>query len=232
MFEPSVTVPISYCAEWMDGYGARGWKIDMTVDDPEIIASTSETGLHIPTSVLIHDILDHYLCGLPPSGHRNEAIALHQLALRTGADPLPDLAQMVDEDLIHGHVLGETMHTFLPENLRRQLPEELAEGQAIAHYLLSILGQEAFRELLIKRLVELGQDSAAQARAHYQSSGLQYNQRSSLGLVMQSLLVKLDVMALTSAWQKAHAAFLLGNGQCALCIDLPISVHFESVYPT
>jgi hypothetical protein len=111
MFEPSVTVPISYCAEWMDGYGARGWKIDMTVDDPEIIASTSETGLHIPTSVLIHDILDHYLCGLPPSGHRNEAIALHQLALRTGADPLPDLAQMVDEDLIHGHVLGETMHT-------------------------------------------------------------------------------------------------------------------------
>ncbi|WP_239060403.1 hypothetical protein [Acidithiobacillus ferrooxidans] len=178
MFEPSVTVPISYCAEWMDGYGARGWKIDMTVDDPEIIASTSETGLHIPTSVLIHDILDHYLCGLPPSGHRNEAIALHQLALRTGADPLPDLAQMVDEDLIHGHVLGETMHTFLPENLRRQLPEELAEGQAIAHYLLSILGQEAFRELLIKRLVELGQDSAAQARAHYQSSGLQYNQRA------------------------------------------------------
>jgi hypothetical protein len=45
----------------------------------------------------------------------------------SGADPLPDLVQMVDEDLIHGHVLGETMRTCLPEGLRLQLPEGLVE---------------------------------------------------------------------------------------------------------
>ncbi len=232
MFESSVTVPISYCAEWMDGYGARGWKIDTALDDPEIIASTSETGLHIPTSVLIHDILDHDLCGLPPSGHRNEAIALRQLALRTGADPLPDLLQMVDEGLIHGQVLGETMRTFLPETLRRQLPEGLIEDRAIARYLISILSQEAFRETLIERLLEFGKDGATHAQAHYQSNGLDYNQRGLLGLAMQSLLVELDIMALRAEWQKAHAAFILSNGHCALCVDLPIPIRFASIYPT
>jgi hypothetical protein len=52
--------------------------------------------------VFIHDILDHALCGLPSSGRRAEAIALLQLAARTGADPRPDFAQMVDEDLLQG----------------------------------------------------------------------------------------------------------------------------------
>ena len=83
----------------------------------------------------------------------------------SGADPLPDLVQMVDEDLIHGHVLGETMRTCLPEGLRLQLPEGLVEDRAIARCLISILGQEAFRKALIKRLLELGQEGAARARA-------------------------------------------------------------------
>jgi hypothetical protein len=28
----------------VDGFGARGWKLNSTLDDPEIIASTRETG--------------------------------------------------------------------------------------------------------------------------------------------------------------------------------------------
>ncbi|MBU2755305.1 hypothetical protein HFU84_12135 [Acidithiobacillus sp. CV18-2] len=230
MFEPKAIVPISYCAEWADGYGARGWKLDVALDDPEIIASTSDAGLCIPTSVLIHDILDHYLCGLSPSGQRAEASALHQLALRTGADPLPDLAQMVDEDLLHGRVIGETMYNFLPENLRDQLPAGLVEDRAIIKYLLSIFDKEAFRNLLIEYLVDLGKNDADRARAHYESKGLQYGQRGALGLAMQSLLVEIDSLAKNSNWRTAHAAYILSNGRCALDVSLPISIDFEAAY--
>ncbi len=227
-----VSVPIRYYEQWADGYGARGWKLDAAMDDPEIIASTSDHGVRIPTSVLIHDVLDHYLCGLPPSGHRAEAVALQQLAQRTGADPLPDLAQMVDEDLIHGRVLGETMLSILPDNLRRLLPSALMEDRAIAQHLVSILGKEVFRNVLIDRLADIGRDGAADAISHYEASGLLCSRRRALGLAMQSLLVEVDSLALRSEWTTAHAVFLLESDRCVLCIDLPINAKFESLYST
>jgi hypothetical protein len=48
-----------YGRTWRDGFGARGWKVAGAVNDPEVIASTAETGERIPTSVFVHDILDH-----------------------------------------------------------------------------------------------------------------------------------------------------------------------------
>ena len=87
---PNVVVRVTYRSEWPDGFGARGWKLDIALDDPEIIASTPSPGERINTSVLVHDILDHYVSGFPPSGHRNEAMALIQLSTRTGSDPRSD----------------------------------------------------------------------------------------------------------------------------------------------
>ncbi|MEA1051523.1 hypothetical protein U5801_17165 [Lamprobacter modestohalophilus] len=85
-----IEVQLDWCyrCDWPDGFGARGWKLASAIDDPNIIASTPATGDQIPTAVFIHDILDHALCGLPPSGHRAESIALLQLAARTGSQAL------------------------------------------------------------------------------------------------------------------------------------------------
>ena len=58
-----VLVPVTYKKVWDDGCGARGWKVNATIGDPEIIASTRETGRIINTSVFVHDILDHFLSG-------------------------------------------------------------------------------------------------------------------------------------------------------------------------
>ena len=58
-----VDVAVTYKRQWDDGYGARGWKLDATIGDPAIIASTRETGEKIKTSVFVHDILDHLLSG-------------------------------------------------------------------------------------------------------------------------------------------------------------------------
>ena len=105
--DTSVRVPVTYKQLWDDGFGARGWKINATISDPEIIASTRETGQNINTSVFIHDILDHFLSGFGVSGHRSEAMALIQLSNRTGSSPAPDYEQMVREDILNGRVNGE-----------------------------------------------------------------------------------------------------------------------------
>ena len=102
----SVQVPVTYKKVWDDGFGARGWKVDATIGDPAIIASTRETGLRINTSVFIHDILDHFLSGFGVSGHRSEAMALIQLSKRTGSDPGSDYEQLGREDILNGIVNG------------------------------------------------------------------------------------------------------------------------------
>jgi len=227
MSEPCIIVPILYHHEWADGFGARGWKLEAAIDDPEVIAATSETGLRIPTSVLVHDILDHHLCGLPLSGHRNEAVALHQLSLRTGSDPRPDLIQMVDEDIMHGRVLGESMHAFLPEPLRARLPGGLTDDKGIAEYFIHDLGWEKLHQALTQHMADIGREGASEARSRYQSSGLDYARRSALGLAMQALFERADALAVSADWEKAQGRFLLTNDSCELRIEATQPLCFK-----
>ncbi len=133
MTDLNIQIPVTWRLEWDDGFGARGWKLDDSLNDPYVIAATADTGSRIATSVPVHDILDHYLCGLPLSGHRNEAIALVQLGLRTGSSPAPDFAAMVDEDLLQGRVNGESMRSFYRMICWRGFPpmKQTADGSSM-----------------------------------------------------------------------------------------------------
>jgi hypothetical protein len=228
--ETEVRIPFSYHREWQDGLGARGWKLDCSIGDPMVIAATAETGEQIPTSVFIHDILDHHLCGLPMSGHRTEAIALIQLAARTGADPRPDFAGMVREDLMQGQVNGEPLRSFLPPALREQLPDTLDNGAEIIDWLAEQLGRETLRERLVERFFELGETGAASARQHYQSHGLDYDRRRELGLALQTLLVEMDKRALELNWEEAHGEVALTQQRCGFVIKTPEQRRWESEY--
>lgn len=226
----SVEVAVTYRREWQDGYGARGWKLDAAMADPEVIAATAETGLRLPTSVLVHDILDHHLCGLALGGHRNEAVALHQLGLRTGADPLPDIVQMVDEDLMHGGVVGESMRDFLPESLLAVLPSGLDDDRAIVDHLATRLGREGLRQALIERMRDIGRDRAETARARYRQSGLDHARRGVLGLALQALLARIDGRAVMEDWDEAHGIFVMTDDHCALRLDRPRPIHLDTRY--
>lgn len=225
-----VRIPFTYHREWQDGLGARGWKLDCSIGDPMVIAATAETGERIPTSVFIHDILDHHLCGLPMSGHRNEAIALIQLARRTGADPLPDYAGMVREDIMQGMVNGEPLRDFLPPELRKLVPESLDNARVIIERLSERLGREALRDRLIQRFFELGEAGAEKAAGHYRSHGLDYERRAALGLALQALLVEMDRHALTQEWQEAHGEVVLTSRRCGFAMERPERRCWETAY--
>ena len=70
-----VVVPTIYAAQWDDGFGARGWELDVPDLGADVIPATPYTGERIPTSVFAHDLVDHDLCGFRLSGHH--AVEFH-----------------------------------------------------------------------------------------------------------------------------------------------------------
>lgn len=225
-----VAVDCVYRETWADAYGARGWKLRSAIDDPEIIASTPETGDRIPTSVLVHDVLDHALCGLGPSGHRNEAVALGQLASRTGADPRPDFAQIVDEDLLQGRILGEALHDLLPVDLVELLPLPTRNDRAAIGFLEHRIGRSALRARLTGRLEELSRAGAAAAQAHYRHHGLPYDRRRQLGMALQQLFRQADGLVLDRSLPTAAAQIEFWRDRCCFAVCTPVARRWSAAY--
>ena len=215
----NVVLPATYCTEWQDGYGVRGWKLDVALNDPAVIASTEETGTRIPTSVFVHDIVDHHLCGLAMSGHRNEAIALYLLSRRTGSSPIADYTQMTEEDILPGHINGEEMMSFLPDKLVKEAPEAIRNDDiALIQYLSDKLGRAQLKALLIRHFETLGRMGYAKAREAWSKTGLDFQRRKEIGLCIQGLLELSSTFLIEKAPEKLHAEFRLSNDGCCLAM--------------
>ena len=228
MTDLNIQIPVTWRLEWDDGFGARGWKLDDSLNDPYVIAATADTGSRIPTSVPVHDILDHHLCGLPLSGHRNEAIALVQLGLRTGSSPAPDFAAMVEEDLLQGRVNGESMRRFLPNDLQVMLPSDEADNSRIINFLSRQLGEQALRDRLIAWFFELGEAGMEKVITQWKAHGLDYHRRGAMGLALQQVLTLAEGEVIELALKEAQGRFLLNNRCCALHLTLPIQRRFQA----
>lgn len=228
MIESDVVVPATYRREWPDGFGARGWKLDVSIGEPSVIAATAEYGTRIPTSVLVHDILDHHLCGFGIGGHRNEAMALMQLASRTGTDPCPDFRQIIEEDLMRGHCNGESLRSFLPDDLAALVPRDAVDGRGAIDALRTRLGDESLRARLVDHFIAIGRSAQVAVEERWQLLGLDYRRRGALGLALQNLLVRMDTLACEESWERAHASFIVGNARCAVVMDFPRTARFTA----
>jgi len=215
--ENGVEVFATYKKVWDDGFGARGWKLNAGMDDPQIIASTRQAGERIGTSVFVHDILDHFCSGFGVSGHRCEAMALVQLARRTGADPTPDFRQMIDEDIMIGRVNGETLGTYLPRDLLAILPSaESLSDKAVMSSLGDILGEDALVESLVNHFYKLGNRGNGHATRSWRKLGLAYENAANTGMAIQSLLEKADGEAESSGVERLDASIIISKKDCVL----------------
>ena len=222
-------VPVTYKKEWDDGFGARGWKLNATIGDPAIIASTRETGQRITTSVFIHDILDHFLSGFGVSGHRSEAMALRQLFKRTGSDPRSDYEQMVCEDIINGNVNGERLITFLPTEFHAMLPSDtLMTDEEIIVFLKHLLGENRLKDSLVEHFFVLGKAGENHAIESWKKLGLDPEKRTEIGLALQDILSRVDNVAEQSRVAMLEASITISNHKCILTIrDCSL---LESIY--
>ncbi len=208
----SVLVPVTYRKVWNDGFGARGWKVNATIGDPEIIASTRETGQRINTSVFIHDILDHFLSGFGVSGHRSEAMALIQLSKRTNSDPRPDFEQLVREDILHGRVNGENLRDFLPACLCSMIPENsgMTDKEMIA-YLDEKLGEKRLIKYLVDNFFKVGKEGEKHADENWKILGLDTKKRTDIGLALQALLEFIDQAVEKMGVNQLHGVISIDN---------------------
>lgn len=215
-----VRVPVTYRLQWEDGFGARGWKLDAATADEEIIASTRETGARIPTSVFVHDLLDHLLSGFALSGHWAEAMALVQLQRRTGTDIAPDYAQMAREDLMVGRLLGPggPYHRFIGAGLAAGITDaaEVPDARSLAKLLRARLGDEAFERAIVQRLFALGEAGIAHARDSFAVLGLDDSARSRTGLCLQRALQDLDRRLEGRQIAFAHGVVWLSRTRCGM----------------
>lgn len=215
ILDDAVQVQVSYKKVWDDDFGARGWKLDATIGDPEIIASTRDTGQKIPTSVFVHDILDHFLSGFGVSGHRSEAMALIQLYKRTGSDPRPDYEQMVKEDIINGRVNGESLITFLPEKLRAMLPEEsMMADKEIIEFLKGSVDEKHLITSLVENFFTLGKSGENHASKSWKKLGLDTKKRTEIGLALQNVLNEVDRIAEESGVETIKASIIISKETC------------------
>ncbi len=155
------------------------------------------------------------------SGHRNEAMALIQLARRTGSDPRPDYTQMVDEDLMQGRTSGEQLRSFLPPHLLKLIPDDAMTGKDAILFLTHKLGRSRLRAAFIDHFVELGERGIPLAQANWYRHGLDSKLQKQFGLCLQKLLAWGDKIVLDNDYLYANGEFLLNNQFCQLQIMTP-----------
>ena len=213
-----MVIPVTYCLEWQDGFGAQGWKLDRAINDAEVIAVTAYAGETSPTSVLVHDILDHVVSGFGLSGHRNEAMAAMQHGLRNQIAIRSSYEYMAQE-ILRGQVSGEPLESFLPDSLRQHLPAGAMTDDIKMQALITKLGRSEVFDRVITRFFELGELGVPIAIQNWKKSGLAYETRAALGTSLQALLVRGDRVAAGSGWNRVHGYFVLGNQTCQLKIE-------------
>jgi len=226
----SVIVPATYKTSWDDGFGARGWKIDASIGDPNVIASTAETGERIPTSVFVHDVLDHHLCGFPLSGHRNEAAALILLSERTGSNPSKDFKQMIEEDILRGQVNGESLYSFLPEKLQSLIPVSMVRDNKLTiGYLIGQLGTDTLKKLLLEQFFYLGKSRKEEAINNWNSTGLSFSKRKQIGLCIQKLLQQTEALLIDKAPEMIHGNFIISDHACSLEMNHQYGIYLVNI---
>ena len=205
-----VVVPALYAEQWDDGFGARGWKLDVPDLGADVIAATPYTGERIATSVFVHDLVDHHLCGFRLSGYLDEAGALIQLAERTGSDPVPDFQQIIDEDLLSGLVSGPDWKDLLPASLVAGVDTK-ADPKVALQALRRKLGDGLLRALFTAGFVQEGWLHRDAARTAWTAHGLDYDARPRIALALQELFEWMDAQVQVGAWPLARGDFSIGN---------------------
>ncbi len=211
---PPVLVTAVYADCWDDGFGVRGWKLDVPGTGPDVIAATPYTGERVPTSVFVHDLVDHHLCGFRLSRYLDEAGALIQLAQRTGSDPVADFQRIIDEDLLPGAFAGPDWKALLPASLAAELDARGGEKAAF-QILRREYGDGLLRALFTAGFVQQGWSRRDAARTTWTALGLDYEARPRIALALQELFRWMDTQVREREWPNARGQFSIANH----CVD-------------
>lgn len=209
---------VTYRTQWEDGFGARGWKLDSIAQARDVIACTSYTGPKTPTSVLIHDMLDHLVSGFGLGGYVEEAKATTLHGLRNGIEIRSSFELMIDE-ILAAPVVAESLLPFLPLNAATPLLPDYRLSHGKRNELLAGIGYDALRETLLAGFFAVGAEGVPKAIQNWRSHGLDFRKMRAIGLALQNLLSRADAYVAQHRIQSVQAEFRLFNETCSLRLD-------------
>lgn len=207
---------LTYHSEWRDGYGAQGWKLDLAMDDPEVIACTAYTGNKTPTSVLVHDMLDHLISGFWLSGYANEARATAMHGIRNGIEVRSSYEWMADE-MLGAKLLKESLTDFLPASITDGIPALTTPDEMIA-LLLENNDPADIRSHLVEGFFRIGLSGIPIAVSNWQDQRLDFGRMHSIGLCLQTLLIEAQDIIGNWAAETAKGRILVGNEVCEFSV--------------
>ncbi len=222
-----IVFALTFRSEWQDGYGAQGWKLDLARNDPAVVACTAYTGDKTPTSVLVHDILDHLVSGFPLSGYANEARATAMHGLRNGIEVRSSYEWMADE-LLNGDGREELLTQFLPPDIVAGIPQLTRPDETIAS-LIAAYGRARIKSHIVERFFRVGLSGIPVAFANWQSQHLGFDRMHAIGLCLQALLVKAQDIIEKSAIEAANGRCLVGNTACEFIVTTAGPVRQERI---
>jgi len=213
-----VILDVVYRSEWDDGFGARGWKLTSTISDQRVIATTAFIGEVSDTSVFVHDIVDHHLCGLGIGGHRNEAIAVFLHALRSNV-PIESSITMMVEDLMKSGECGERLETFLPREMLVITDYDIVPRKRFMHSIIQQYGERDIYERLVEHYYMIGASGVRAGLNAWASHGLLNAQRTAIGRCLQTLIEQMDTHMLDLEQTTAEARVYIENHICCASIN-------------
>lgn len=215
LFEDN-TIKLTYQNEWQDGFGARGWKIDIAIPDPEVIACTAFTDGKSPTAVIVHDVLDHFISGFGSSGYVNEARAIVMHGLRNGIEVRSSIEWLVNDILSN----SSSEANAVLESLLIQSSEILTSPSRPCNETLESLreryGPDGLRNILAGKLIEAGLSGVPLAIGNWASHTLIFSRMAAIGFCLQRLFEQADEMISKRDIQVVRALLKIGNDVCVL----------------
>lgn len=214
-------------SEWQDGYGAQGWKLVMAMADPEVIACTAYTGSKTPTSVLVHDMLDHLVSGFRLSGYADEARATAMHGLRNGIEVRSSYEWMADEILRQPPSMNQ-LADLLPASTGDLIPAQAAPHEAVA-LLLDRHGAAEIRRHVVEALFRVGLSGIPIALSNWRERRLDFGSMHAIGLCLQALLVEAQGMVTDWAAEAARGRVFIGNDACEFHVATDTPLRRERV---
>lgn len=210
-------IGLTYRSEWHDGFGAQGWKLNVAMDDPKVIACTAYTGTKSPTSVLVHDILDHLVSGFWFSGFKNEARATAIHGLRNGIEVRSSYESMTD-DILSAEGATDEIMDLLPTSITDSIPEQKPLIEMIATIRENFDLAEV-RSEIIEGFFRIGLSGIPVAISNWQEKHLDFEKIHSIGLCLQALLVEVQDIIKRWAVEFAYGQVTVNNETCEFLVS-------------
>lgn len=209
---------VTYHSEWRDGYGAQGWKINVAMYDPEVIACTAYTGTKTPTSVLVHDILDHLVSGFWFSGYANEARATAMHGLRNGIEVRSSYEWMADE-ILGAKFLKEPLIDFLPASITGSITALTTPEETIV-LLLENYDLADIRNHIVEGFFRIGLSGIPLAVSSWQDQRLDFDRMHMIGVCLQALFIEAQDIVMNWAAETVKGRIFVGNEVCEFVVGI------------